>query len=219
MDNLKLVLKGIIKENPVLVMLLGMCPTLAVTTMAQNALGMGGATTFVLIGSSIAVSLLQRIIPKQVRLPAYIVIIAGFVTLVSFILQAYLPGIYGALGVFLSLITVNCIILGRAEAYASKNSVFHAFLDALGMGIGFTAALLIIGAVREILGFGSIFGIDITLGVFEPIGLFAAPAGGFMVFGLLIGIVNVFTNYKLSHRKSGCMRCPNRDTCNHRIDG
>ena len=131
--------KGILKENPVLVMLLGTCPTLAVTTMAFNGIGMGLATTFVLLGSSIVISLLKKVIPNQVRLPAFIVIIAGFVTIVGFLLQVYLPDLYGSLGVFLSLITVNCIILGRAEAFASKNSVGKSIADALGMGIGFTS--------------------------------------------------------------------------------
>lgn len=170
-------LKGIIKENPTLVMLLGTCPTLSMTTQAVNGLGMGLATTFVLLGSCVVISLLKNVIPSQVRLPCYIVIIAGFVTLVSFLLQVYLPDLYETFGVFLSLITVNCIILGRAEAFASKNTVGKSAADALGMGLGFTLTLLLMGSIREILGSGSWFGIDLTFGVLEPIMLFPALRG------------------------------------------
>ena len=199
--------KGIIKENPTLVMLLGTCPTLAMTTQASNALGMGIATTFVLLGSCVVISLLKNVIPSQVRLPCYIVIIAGFVTLVSFLLQVYVPELYSVLGVFLSLITVNCIILGRAEAFASKNSVGRSAADALGMGVGFTLALLLVGSVREILGSGSWFGIDLTFEVLEPIPLFATPAGGFMVFGLMVAVVNRLSHYQISKKKMGCESC------------
>ncbi len=199
--------KGIIKENPTLVMLLGTCPTLAMTSQAVNGLGMGLATTFVLLGSCVVISLLKNIIPSQVRLPCYIVIIAGFVTLVSFLLQVYVPGLYKTFGVFLSLITVNCIILGRAEAFASKNSVGKSVADALGMGIGFTLALVLMGSIREILGSGTWFGIDLTFGVLEPILLFATPAGGFMVFGFLVAVVNRLSNYKISKKKMGCEGC------------
>ena len=208
MSRSKEFFKGIIKENPTLVMLLGTCPTLAMTSQAVNALGMGIATTFVLLGSCIVISLLKNIIPSQVRLPCYIVIIAGFVTLVSFLLQVYLPELYSVLGVFLSLITVNCIILGRAEAFASKNTVSRSIADALGMGIGFTLALLLVGSVREILGMGSWFGIDLTFGVLEPILLFATPAGGFMVFGFMVAVVNKLSHYQISKKKMGCEGCP-----------
>ena len=152
MSYMKEFTKGLLKENPTLVTLLGMCPTLAITTMASNAIGMGAAATFVLICSNIAISLLKKVIPSQVRLPSYIVIIAGFVTLVGFVLQAYAPAIYDALGIYLPLITVNCIILGRAEMFASKNNVLASALDGAGMGVGFTMALLAVGSVREILG-------------------------------------------------------------------
>ena len=141
--------KGLVKENPTLVTLLGMCPTLAVTTMAVNGIGMGLATTFVLVCSNIVISLLKNVIPKSVRLPSFIVIIAGFVTLISFLMQAYLPDLYSALGVFLSLITVNCIILGRAEVFASKNKVIPSIMDAIGMGLGFTLAIVLFASVRE----------------------------------------------------------------------
>ena len=206
-------LKGLIRENPVLVMLLGTCPTLAVTAVAQNGLGMGLATTFVLLGSSMVISLLKKVIPGEVRLPAFIVIIAGFVTLVSFLLQVYVPDLYDALGVFLSLITVNCIILGRAEAFASKNSVAASAADALGMGLGFTLALVAIGSIREILGSGSWFGIDLTFGVLEPITLFTMPAGGFMVFGFMVAVVNKLSGYRISKKKMGCEGCPSRAAC------
>lgn len=199
--------KGIIKENPTLVMLLGTCPTLAMTTQAVNGLGMGLATTFVLLGSCVVISLLKNVIPSQVRLPCYIVIIAGFVTLVSFLLQVYVPGLYKTFGVFLSLITVNCIILGRAEAFASKNTVGKSVADALGMGLGFTLALLLMGSIREILGSGTWFGMDLTFGVLEPILFFATPAGGFMVFGLLVAVVNRLSHYKISKKKMGCEGC------------
>lgn len=210
--SLFILTKGIIKENPVLVMLLGACPTLAVTTFAINGLGMGLATMFVLICSNVVISLLKNFIPKQVRLPCFIVVIAGFVTLVSFILQAFIPELYKALGVFLSLITVNCIILGRAEMFASKNKVLAALLDAIGMGIGFTLALVAVGSIRELLGSGSIFGFSLG-DWYEPIVFFSKPAGGFFVFGVLIALVNVITNYKISSKKAGCSNCPNMSAC------
>lgn len=212
-NNLATLTKGIIKENPVLVMLLGTCPVLAVTTSAQNGVGMGLATMFVLICSNVVISLIKNFIPKQVRLPCYIIIIAGFVTFVSFILQSYLPDLYDALGVFLSLITVNCIILGRAEMFASKNKVFASFLDGVGMGIGFTVALILMGIVREVLGLGSFFGLAIGEW-FEPMAFFITPAGGFFVFGIVIAGINVITNYKISSRKMGCGSCPNASVCN-----
>ncbi len=160
-SNLQILTNGIIKENPVLVLVLGTCPTLAVTTMAKNAIGMGLAATFVLLGSNIVISLLKKVIPDKVRIPCYIVVIAGFVTLLSALLQAYVPDVYSALGIFLPLIVVNCIILGRAEMFASKNRLFKSALDGIGMGIGFTFALLIIGSIREILGSGTWFGLPI----------------------------------------------------------
>lgn len=204
--------KGLIKENPVLVMLLGTCPTLAVTTLAMNGLGMGAATTFILVCSNVVISLLKNFIPKQVRLPSFIVIIAGFVTFVSFMLRSNFPELYEALGVFLSLITVNCIILGRAEMFASKNNVRASFLDGLGMGLGFTLALILIGAIREVLGSGTFFGLSIG-DWFQPIGFFSSPAGGFFVFGCVIALVNVLSNYKMSSKKIGCASCPNASAC------
>ncbi len=206
MSYMKEFTKGLLKENPTLVTLLGMCPTLAITTMASNAIGMGAAATFVLICSNIAISLLKKVIPSQVRLPSYIVIIAGFVTLVGFVLQAYAPAIYDALGIYLPLITVNCIILGRAEMFASKNNVLSSALDGAGMGIGFTMALLAVGSVREILGGGTWFGLQICPDFIQPMTIFILPAGGFFVLGCVIALVN-----KISSRKpkeaTGCAAC------------
>lgn len=212
MSNLKELTKGIIKENPTLVTLLGMCPTLAVTTMAENGIGMGLATTFVLVGSNIVISLLKNVIPKTVRLPSYIVIIAGFVTIIDFLLKAYIPSLHSALGIFLPLITVNCIILGRAEVFASKNSVWKSILDAVGMGIGFTLALFTMGSIREIFGSGSWMGITLPLITNNPMTVFIMPAGGFFVLGMIIAIVNKIANRK-PPQELGCSNCPNAGAC------
>jgi electron transport complex protein RnfE len=169
--------KGIIKENPTLVGLLGMCPTLAVTTQAVNGLGMGLATTFVLVGSNLVISLLRKAIPQTVKLPCYIVIIAGFVTLIEFLMHGFLPDLYDALGTFLSLITVNCIILGRAEMFACKNKVLPSILDGLGMGLGFTLALFLMGSIRELLGAASWMGMKLPE-TFPTLTIFVLPAGG-----------------------------------------
>lgn len=216
MSYLKEFTKGLIKENPTLVTLLGMCPTLAITTMASNAIGMGAAATFVLICSNVAIALLKKFIPKQVRLPSYIVIIAGFVTLVGLILQAFLPAIYDALGIYLPLITVNCIILGRAEMFASKNNVAASALDGAGMGVGFTLALLVMGSIREILGSGKWFGIELipefAQETVKPMTIFVLPAGGFFVLGCVIALVNKLANRK-PPEATGCSACPNRESC------
>ena len=204
--------KGLIKENPTLVTLLGMCPTLAVTTMAVNGIGMGLATTFVLVCSNIVISLLKNVIPKAVRLPSFIVIIAGFVTLISFILQGYFPSLYSALGIFLSLITVNCIILGRAEAFASKNKLLPSILDGLGMGFGFTLALFTMGSIREIIGSGSWLGMKIPVLNSNPMLLFIMPAGGFFTLGCIIAVVNKIANRKPPAEIS-CSNCPNAEMC------
>lgn len=217
MSYLKEFTKGLVKENPTLVTLLGMCPTLAITTMAFNAIGMGAAATFVLICSNVVISLLKKVIPKQVRLPSYIVIIAGFVTLIQLLLQAYLPSIYDALGIYLPLITVNCIILGRAEMFASKNNVLSSALDGAGMGIGFTLALLTVGSIREIFGSGTwLAGTALEIKVcpefMEPMTLFILPAGGFFVLGCVIALVNKIANRK-PPESAGCAACPNRESC------
>ena len=211
MSYMKEFTKGLIKENPNLVMLLGMCPTLAVTVMAENGLGMGLATTFVLVCSNLVISLLKKVIPDTVRLPCFIVIIAGFVTLVSLLLDAFLPDLAKELGVFLSLITVNCIILGRAEMFACKNKVLPSVLDGLGMGLGFTASLFIVGSIREILGTGMWMGITIAPDFLEPMTLFILPAGGFFTLGCVIAIVGKLTGKK--PRKITCEGCPSRGSC------
>lgn len=208
--NLHEFTKGIIKENPTLVTLLGMCPTLAVTTMAENGLGMGLATTFVLVCSNAVISLLKNVIPKAVRLPCFIVVIASFVTLIEFLMKGYLPELYDSLGLFLSLITVNCIILGRAEAFASKNKLLPSILDGLGMGLGFTLALFLMGSVREIFGMGSWMGIAIPVGT--PMTIFIMPAGGFFVLGCIIALVNKLANKK-PPQSVGCSGCPNSANC------
>ena len=181
---------GVIKENPTLVLMLGMCPTLAVSTQAVNGIGMGLSTTAVLILSNLVISLLRKVIPDQVRLPAYIVIVASLVTVTELLMEAYLPDVYAALGIYIPLIVVNCIILGRAEAYANKHSFGLSIMDGLGMGIGFTLALTLAGAVREILGSGTCFGLQVLPETVEPIGLFVQPPGAFLVIALFIIIMN-----------------------------
>lgn len=205
--------KGIIKENPVLRLLLGCCAVLAVTTSASNAIGMGAATTFVLVCSNIAISLLRKIIPDKVRIPAFITIIASFVTIVQLFIKAYSPALDTALGVFLPLIVVNCIILGRAEMFASKNSVLPSMLDGLGMGIGFTAALLLMGIIRELLGAGTVFGIPILSGFMQPIIIFLLPPGGFFVFGMLVAVAGRLSAEKRAPETMGCASCPMAASC------
>lgn len=183
-------LNGIIKENPTFVLTLGMCPTLAVTTSAMNGLGMGLSTMVVLALSNAIISLLRKIIPDRVRIPAFIVIIASFVTIMQFVLQGFVPSLYSALGIYIPLIVVNCIILGRAESYASKNPVIPSLFDGIGMGLGFTAALTIIGAVRELLGAGQIFGAQVMPASYEPIRIFIMAPGAFIVLAILCAIQN-----------------------------
>ncbi len=183
-------LKGLWKENPVFVAVLGMCPALAVTNSATNAMAMGLASTFVLISSSALVSLFRKLIPKEVRITTYIVIIATFVTVIDFLMAAYAPDIHKALGAFIALIVVNCLILGRQEAFASKNSVWLSIVDAAGMGFGFTFALLCIGTIRELLGSGSLFGINLFGSTFEPWVVMILPPGGFFALGTLLLLFN-----------------------------
>jgi electron transport complex protein RnfE len=180
--------KGFLKENPILVLVLGTCPTLATTSSSLNGLGMGIATTFVLIGSNVVVSLLANVIPDKVRIPAFVVIIASFVTVVDLIMQAYVPGLYDKLGIFIPLIVVNCIVLGRAEAFASKNSVLSSLLDGAGMGLGFTMALGILGAFRELVGSGAIFGYKFIQG--DGILVFILAPGAFIALGYMIALIN-----------------------------
>ena len=188
MNQLKNFTKGFIRENPVLVLILGMCPTLAVTSSAINGLGMGLATTFVLVCSNMAITLVRNSIPDKVRIPSFIVIIASFVTIVELVMQAYSPALFEALGIFIPLIVVNCIVLGRAEAFASKNNFISSMIDGLGMGLGFTMALFILGSVREILGNGSILGYKFFQG--DPILVFILAPGAFICLGYLIALVN-----------------------------
>ena len=182
--------RGIFKENPTFVMLLGMCPTLGVSTSAINGLGMGLATAFVLILSNIGISMVKNIIPDIIRIPSFIVIIASFVTVIEMLMQAYLPQLYAALGIYIPLIVVNCIILGRAEAFASKNNVWQSFLDAVGMGFGFTMALTFLGAIREILGNGSLFGWSFVSDETPTMLLFIMPPGAFLALAAIIIAVN-----------------------------
>lgn len=183
--------KGIIKDNPIFVLLLGMCPTLGTTTSAINGLGMGAATMFVLVMSNIAISLVKNVIPAKVRIPSFIVIIASFVTVVQLVMEAYLPDIYATLGVFIPLIVVNCIILGRAEAFASKNNVLSSAVDGLGIGLGFTLSLTLLGAVREMLGSGAIFGTKFIDG--DGMLIFVLAPGAFIALGYLLVIFNKLT--------------------------
>ena len=211
----KEITKGIIKENPTLIMLLGMCPTLAVTTQAANGIGMGLATTFVLLGSNIVISALRKIIPDKVRIPAFIVIIASFVTLVGFLLEGFVPALYESLGIYLTLITVNCIIFGRAEMFASKNGVIASACDAIGMGIGFTLALFLMGSIREIIGAGQWFGINIPVLHENPMLIFIMPAGGIFTLGVIITMGNKIANRKPPREIecNGCENCSMSDKC------
>jgi electron transport complex protein RnfE len=188
-SNLKVFLNGFIKENPTFVLILGMCPTLATTSSALNGLSMGLATAFVLLGSNVVISLLKNIIPDKVRIPAYVVVIATFVSVVEMSMQAYVPALYDSLGIFIPLIVVNCIVLGRAEAFAAKNNVLKSSLDGLGMGLGFSMALTMLGSIREILGTGKIFGFTLYSDKYGML-LFVLAPGAFIALGYLIAIMN-----------------------------
>lgn len=207
--------KGLIKENPVLRLVLGTCPTLATSTSVESAIGMGLAATVVLVCSNIVISAMRKVIPSKVRIPAYIVIIAGFVTLVQMLVKAFLPQIDEMLGVYLPLIVVNCIILGRAEAFASKNTVLYSAVDGLGMGVGFTAALLLMGGIRELLGAGSIAGFTVLPEAIPPMTIFVLAPGGFFVFGILIALANKVaeSSGKPKAELKGCSACPMASTC------
>jgi electron transport complex protein RnfE len=189
MNKMQIILNGILKNNPTFVLVLGMCPTLGTTTSAMNGLGMGAATMAVLIMSNLVISLIKNLIPDKVRIPAFIVVIASFVTIIQMLMQAYLPSLYASLGVFIPLIVVNCIILGRAEAFASKNGALDSILDGVGIGLGFTIALTLIGAVREILGSGAIFGYSFGISDYMPLVFVLAP-GAFFVLGYMMVLFN-----------------------------
>ena len=213
--NLKILTNGIIAENPTLRLVLGTCPTLAVTTAAKNGIGMGLAATAVLICSNAVISLLRKVIPDKVRIPAFITIIAGFVSVVQMLVKAFAPSIDKSLGIFLPLIVVNCIILARAEMFASKNSLLPSVLDGLGMGIGFTCTLTLMGMIRELLGAGTIFGLTVTANHLTPMVIFLLPPGGFFVFGMLVALSNAIAkkNGKKTVDRIGCENCPSRSVC------
>ena len=189
MSKFQLILSGIVRNNPTFVLVLGMCPTLGTTTSAVNGMGMGLATMAVLILSNIVISLIKNLIPDKVRIPAFIVVIASFVTIIQMLMEAFVPALYASLGVFIPLIVVNCIILGRAEAFASKNSPVDSMLDGVGIGLGFTLSLTVIGAVREILGSGAIFGMSLGISNYMPLVFILAP-GGFLTLGYLMVLFN-----------------------------
>lgn len=213
-NKMGILANGILRENPVLVLVLGTCPTLAMTTSVTKAVGMGLCALFVLFCSNVVISLLRRAIPDSVRIPAYIVVIACFVTLVKMLLSAFLPDLFSALGTFLDLIVVNCIILGRAEMFASKHTVGESALDGIGMGLGFTLALFMMAAVRELFGSGSFCGIAIPVLSRFCFTILVQPAGGFFVFGLLMALVALFTRGKYPKKKSfDCEGCPSFGVC------
>ncbi|MEG0807689.1 MAG: electron transport complex subunit E [Alistipes sp.] len=189
MNKLKLILSGVVKNNPTFVLVLGMCPTLGTTTSAENGMGMGLATMAVLILSNFMISLIKNIVPDKVRIPAFIVVIASFVTIIQMLMQAFVPALYASLGVFIPLIVVNCIILGRAEAFASKNSPLDSMLDGIGCGLGFTLSLTVVGAVREVLGSGAVFGVDLGIANYTPL-IFVLAPGAFLVLGYLMVLFN-----------------------------
>lgn len=209
-------LNGLIKENPTFVLMLGMCPTLAVTTSAINGLGMGLTTTAVLVLSNVLISMLRKVIPDKVRIPAFIVIIASFVTMVQLLLQGFIPFLYDALGIYIPLIVVNCIILGRAESYASKNPVIPSLFDGLGMGLGFSVALTMIGAVRELLGAGEVFGVHVMPAGYVPVSIFVLAPGAFFVLACLTAIQNVV---KIRGEKKGKDMSKIQSGCNGNCSG
>ncbi|NMA93921.1 MAG: electron transport complex subunit E [Clostridiales bacterium] len=214
-------LNGFIKENPILVLILGTCPTLALSTQAINGIGMGLCVTLVLMGSNIMISALKRIIPDKVRIPCYIVIISTFVTLIQLLLQAYLPELNKSLGLYIPLIVVNCIILGRAEAFANKNSVFDSMLDGLGMGLSYTVTLTIMAAIRELLGAGTVFGYTVTANLITPMSIFILAPGGFFTYGCLIALMNKLTEGKAKEKRAAdkCMGCAAAQLCSQAEEG
>lgn len=212
-SKLSILLRGIIKENPVLVLVLGTCPTLATTTSVSTAIGMGVAAAIVLICSNIIISLLRKVIPDTVRIPCYIVVIAGFVSVVQMLVQAYFLDLYNALGVYLPLIVVNCIILGRAEMFAGKNTVVDSALDGVGMGLGFILTLTIMSSIREILGAGTWLGLSVPFFSKFHMPIIAQTPGGFFVFGCLIALVAVISRGKVKRDADGCKGCPAAAGC------
>lgn len=211
---------GIIKENTTFVQVIAMCPTLAVTTSAKNGIGMGLAATAVLIASNAVISALRKFIPSKIRIPAYIVIIASFVTIIEFILKGFIPGLYKSLGIFIPLIVVNCVILGRAEAYASQNAVPESIYDGLGIGLGFTASLTLLGIIRELFGVGTVFGYQIMPQIYQPATIMILAPGGFFTLGILNAILN---HYKIKkgrrlNETAGCSHCSGCNGCKESAD-
>ena len=212
--RLSVLTNGLLKENPVLRLVLGTCPTLAVSTMASNGIGMGLAATFVLLCSNVVISALRKVIPDQVRIPCYITVIAGFVSVVQMLVKAYVPSLDSALGVYLPLIVVNCIILGRAEMFANKNKVLDSAVDGVGMGLGFTLAICAMAVIREVLGSGTFCGLPVPWFSGNPIGIMTMAPGGFFVFGCLIALVNKISKGRAIKKKEfGCAGCPMGDSC------
>lgn len=216
-NNLERIYNGLVKENPIFIMMLGMCPTLAVTTSAMNGIGMGVSTLAVLVLSNLVISLLRKLIPDQVRLPAYIVIVASLVTVVQLLMQAYFSNLYAALGIYIPLIVVNCIILGRAEAFASKNPPLVSVFDGLGMGLGFTVALFLIAAVRELFGAGTLFGYQVMPSFYEPLAILVKAPGAFLVLALIVAVMNALSIKTAANDKvEGCDGCC--ETCSKACD-
>ncbi len=213
--NFKIFTNGLLKENPTLRLVLGTCPTLAITTAAINGIGMGLAATLVLVCSNVAIAALRNVIPDKVRIPAFITIIAGFVSVVQMLVKAFTPSLDAALGIYLPLIVVNCIILGRAEAFASKNPILPSLLDGLGMGLGFTAVITIMGAIRELFGAGTLFSFPVTSRFISPMIIFLLPPGGFFVFGILVAASNAIAKKqgKKPVEHLGCESCPSKGIC------
>ena len=214
-------MNGIIKENPTFVLLLGMCPTLGTTSSAINGMGMGLATMFVLICSNVVISSIKNLIPDMVRIPSFIVVIASFVTLLQMVMQAYVPDLYATLGLFIPLIVVNCIVLGRAEAFAAKNNPLASMFDGIGMGLGFTVGLTLIGMFRELIGAGTLFGIQVMPSAYEPVNIFIMAPGAFLVLAMLVAVQNRIKRQKsektgkpaVPAEETGCMACANKAYC------
>lgn len=213
---------GMFKENTIFVQVIAMCPTLAVTTSATNGIGMGLATTAVLVGSNVVISALRKLIPDKIRIPAFIVVIAGFVTILEFLMKGYVPALYQALGLFIPLIVVNCVILGRAEAYASKNTVFASLWDGVGMGFGFTLALVLLGTIREVLGAGTLFGLQVLPYSYKPALIMILAPGAFFALGIIMAIINAVQISKTKQANSrlanyDCSHCAHASTCGQAV--
>ena len=219
-SKLSIFTNGLIKENPILVLILGTCPTLALSTAAMNGIYMGLALTFVLTCSNIFISALKRIIPDAVRIPCFSTVIATFVTIVQLVIKAYLPDLDSVLGVYIPLIVVNCIILGRAEMFACKNTIVDSAIDGLGMGIGYMIALTFMGCIRELIGAGTVFGLTVTANILTPFSIITLPPGGFFIFGCIIALMNKLTKGKVREKQNNkCLGCPGSSFCSQSQEG